>query len=105
MENPVIVDFDEGCLLSIKVIPRSSRNQIMGVEQGELKIKLQAPPVEGAANEAVLEFLSKCLKKSKSSLTLVSGHQSRHKRVKIQGVKAVDVWNVFNQMIPRSENG
>jgi uncharacterized protein (TIGR00251 family) len=75
------------------------------VEQGALKIKLQAPPVEGAANEALLEYLSKCLKRPKSSLALVSGPQSRHKRVKIVGMKATDVWTVLNQMITESKDG
>lgn len=94
MENPV-VDAEGGCLLSLKVIPRSSRNQVVGIEQGVFKLKLQAPPVEGAANEAVLEFLAKVFRKPKSSLALVSGHQSRYKRVKILEMRASEVIDIL----------
>lgn len=98
-----MVDVEGGCLLSLKVVPRSSQNQIVGMEQGVLKIKLQAPPVEGAANEAVLKFLAKCLRKPKSTLTLVSGFQSRNKRVKIPGMKSTEVWDALNQTMKKGK--
>ncbi len=72
-----------GCSFFLKVVPRSSRNQIMGVENGELKIKIMAPPVEGAANEAVVEFVARCLKISKSSLFVAKGERSRHKVIQV----------------------
>jgi uncharacterized protein len=99
LEPLVVVDTDGGCLLSIKVIPRSSRDQVLGIEHGELKIKLNAPPVDGAANEALLEFLAECLKKSSGSLYLASGQKSRHKRVKISGMKGVEVLKKLDQFI------
>ena len=83
----------------LKVIPRSSRNQVVGVGQGACKVKLKAPPVEGAANEALLEFLAECLNQTKSSLRLVSGHQSRHKRVRIFGMKGTEVLEKLNQFV------
>lgn len=98
-------DFKGGCLISLKVIPRSSRDQIVGTEQGALKLKLQAPPVEGAANEAVLEFFSKCLRRPKSTLKLVAGHRSRHKRLMIQGMKASEVLGLLNQNVKGKSNG
>jgi hypothetical protein len=82
---------DGNCSISLKVIPKSSRNQVVGVEGGVLKIKIQAPPVEGAANEAVVEFLSGIFKKPKSSILLMKGQLSRYKVIKIKGVRAKDV--------------
>jgi len=99
------IDSEDGCLLSLKVIPKSSRNHIVSVEQGVVKLKLQAPPFEGVANEAVLWFLSKSLKRPKSSLTLVTGHHSRYKQVKIQGMKSGDVLEILNSIVKGNENG
>jgi uncharacterized protein (TIGR00251 family) len=79
------------CSISLKVIPNSSGNQIAGVEGGELKIKIQAPPVEGAANEAVVEFLARLLKRPKSAFELFKGVQSRHKVIKIKGAKRAEI--------------
>jgi len=90
------VDNETGCLVSLKVIPRASRNQIVGIVQGAFKLKLQAPPVDGAANEAVLEFLSEVLRRPKSSLALVAGHQSRHKRVSVLGITAAETMELLN---------
>ncbi len=82
---------ESGCSLSLKVIPRAARTQIIGVEAGVLKIKVQAPPAEGAANEAVIELLAKWLRKPKSSIVLIKGEQSRHKVVRISDIKALDI--------------
>ena len=82
---------DGNCSISLKVIPKSFRNQVVGEEGGALKIKIQAPPVEGAANEAVVEFLSGIFKKPKSSILVMKGQLSRHKVIKIKGVQVKDV--------------
>ncbi len=57
---------------------------ISGLHGDALKIKLTAPPVDGAANKMCVEYLAKCLKVSKSSLEIVSGHTSRTKQVLVQ---------------------
>jgi uncharacterized protein (TIGR00251 family) len=53
-----IAETDGGVTFAVHVVPRSSRNQIVGVEGGALKVKLSAPPVEGAANAALIEFVA-----------------------------------------------
>lgn len=73
-------------LISIKVIPKSSCNKIIGWENGELKIKIAAPPEKGSANEKLIDFLAECLHISKSSITLLKGDTSRHKRLNIEGI-------------------
>ncbi len=70
----------------VRVVPRSSRNQIVGVEGGALKIKLTAPPVEGAANAALIEFIAGWLGVRKSAVSIVSGDKARNKIVRAKGV-------------------
>lgn len=81
-----ITETSDGLLLQVLVQPRSSRNQIVGEFDGALKIKLTAPPVEGEANQALVAFLSRQLRLSKSRVELVKGEASRHKTVVIKGL-------------------
>lgn len=78
-------------LLKIRVNPRSSRNQITGWQDDVLGIKLTAPPVEGAANKACIEFLADKLGVKKSQVTLVSGATSREKIFEIEGLSKEEI--------------
>jgi uncharacterized protein len=71
---------------SVRVQPRASRDEIAGVIDGALKIRLCAPAVDNRANVALVEFLASVLKTSKSAVRIRSGEQSRTKRVEIIGV-------------------
>jgi hypothetical protein len=71
---------------AVRVTPRSSRDQIVGVEGGALKIKLTAPPVEGAANTALIEFIAEWLGVKRSVVSIVSGDRARNKIVRVNGV-------------------
>jgi uncharacterized protein (TIGR00251 family) len=73
------------------VQPRASRDEIAGVAGGALRVRLRAPPVEGAANHALLRFLADRLDVSRASLTLVSGRTARTKLVEVRGLSAEDV--------------
>jgi uncharacterized protein len=73
-------------LFTVRVQPRASRDEIAGVIEGALKIRLCAPAVENRANEALIEFLAGVLKTSKSAVRIRSGEQSRTKRVEVHGV-------------------
>jgi hypothetical protein len=66
------------------------------MEDGSLKIRLTAPPVDGAANEALVKFLSDTLSISKSSVEIVSGHTGRQKIVRISGMSEDDVIRLLN---------
>lgn len=70
----------------VRVQPRASRNEIAGVVEGAMKVRLCAPAVENRANEALVDFLASLLKTSKSAVKIRSGEQSRNKRVEIFGV-------------------
>jgi uncharacterized protein len=90
-ENPA------GALLSLKVQPRASKNTLAGLYGNELKIKVMAPPVDAAANEALICLLAKNLACSRKFIEIVHGHKSRHKLVMIHGKSADDIISKLEQ--------
>jgi uncharacterized protein (TIGR00251 family) len=82
--------------LSVRIQPRASKNEVVAREGGGYKIRLTAPPVDGAANEALVRFLADRFSVPKSSVELVSGHTSRDKVVRIGGVAATDAEQLLN---------
>lgn len=79
---------DGSLLIAVRVAPRAAREAIAGVHDGALKVSLTAPPVEGAANAALIKLLSKRLGVPKRAVRIVAGEQSRNKRVALDGVDA-----------------
>ncbi|HTY86696.1 MAG TPA: DUF167 domain-containing protein [Candidatus Acidoferrum sp.] len=78
----------DGSLLSVKLQPRASVNAIIGPRGAELGIKVTAPPVEAAANEALVELLAGRLDCARAQVELIRGHKSRHKTLKLHGLSA-----------------
>jgi uncharacterized protein (TIGR00251 family) len=78
----------DGTLLSIKLQPRASRNEIGDALGGELRVKVTAPPVDAAANQSLVELLAETIGCPRGRVELVRGNTSRHKTVKIHGVDA-----------------
>ncbi|MEO6908286.1 MAG: DUF167 domain-containing protein [Abditibacteriaceae bacterium] len=78
-------------LLSVRVQPRSRQNVLVGFRDKSLQIKVNAPPIDGAANEAVIDVLSKALRLRKSTFTVLQGAKSRDKSVKVEGITADDL--------------
>jgi len=78
-------------LLKVHITPRGSKNEITGWRGEVLCIKVTAPPVEGAANAAVLDFLADALGIRKSQVALVKGEKSREKTLKITGLTESEV--------------
>ena len=76
---------------AVRVQPRASKNEVAGLMDGALKIRLQAPAVEDRANEALCEFLAEILKRPKSAVRILAGDRSRTKRVEVFGVTAAQV--------------
>ena len=77
-----------GCVVNVRVIPRASKNQIHGVMGDALKIRLQAPPVDGKANDHLVRFLAEILKWPARNISLLSGQTGRNKRVFLDGMDA-----------------
>ena len=75
----------------VRVQPRASRSEVSGAYGDAVKIRLAAPPVEGAANKALIAFLSKSLGVSKSAVTITAGERSRSKSVQVVGMRPAAV--------------
>ena len=77
---------DGNLFIKIHVQPMASKNEVVGVHDGSLKVRLTSPPVEGAANTLLLKFIAKTLGIAKSQIDIVSGEKSRHKRLKLESL-------------------
>ena len=79
-----------GVILTIRVVPRASKPGIAGRRDGALLVRLNAPPVEGAANSELIEVIADVLDVPRRSVTIVSGERSRLKRVSVSGINHQD---------------
>jgi uncharacterized protein len=75
-----------GATFAIKVHPRARKNAITGELDGVLRLSLTAPPIDGKANEACIEFFAKLLKLPRSSVTIASGQTGRNKVIRVSGL-------------------
>jgi uncharacterized protein len=85
----------DGILLSVKLQPRASRNEIGTPSGDDLKIKVTAPPVDAAANEAMIRLLAERLDCARGRVELVRGYKSRHKIIKLHGFTPEEVLKRF----------
>ncbi|NOT46045.1 MAG: DUF167 domain-containing protein [Acidobacteria bacterium] len=83
----MIVGSAQGAVLTVRVTPRASRSEVLGARDGALRVRLTAPPVEGAANDALVSLLSECLGVARRTISVISGERGRTKRVLIAGVE------------------
>lgn len=86
-----ITDAESGAAFPVRVIPRASRNEVEGVTGNALKVRVTAPPVEGAANKALIELLAERLKIRKSQIEIVAGRTSQQKMVSVIGLRPSEV--------------
>ena len=82
---------DGAITFEVRVAPRASRNRVVGIQDGALKVALTAPPVDGAANEALKKLLAKGLGVAKSDVEILRGDRARIKVLRVHGVSANDV--------------
>jgi uncharacterized protein (TIGR00251 family) len=80
-----------GTCFAVKIHPRAKKNAIAGDLGDALKVSLTAPPIEGRANEACIEFFANLLKVPRSSVTIASGQKSRNKVIRVSGLSAEEV--------------
>jgi uncharacterized protein (TIGR00251 family) len=91
LRSKVVIEYslrNGDLLFSVQVVPRASRSEIVGEHNGSLRIRLAAPPVDGAANDELRRFLSKSFNVPKSAVQLISGRGSRTKQIRIIDVDA-----------------
>lgn len=81
----------DGVVVAVVVQPRASKAGVTGIQDGALRVRVTAPPVDGAANDAVVKLLAEVLRVPRSSVSIVSGQSSRRKRAKVGGIDAETV--------------
>jgi len=81
MEGVAVSPYGQGSAFWVRVVPRASRTELAGVENGDLKIRLAAPPVGGAANAQLVRFLADILRVGRSGVSIQAGLKSKRKRV------------------------
>ena len=84
--SPILTATPRGVLLRVRVQPGARMERLDGVHAHDLRLRLVAPPVDGAANAACLTFFTKALRVRRSQVRLQSGQKSRHKLIRIDGV-------------------
>lgn len=77
-----------GATFTVKIHPRAKKNAVTGIIGDVLKVSLTAPPVDGKANDACIEFFAKLLKVPRSSVTIAAGQASRNKVIRVNGISA-----------------
>jgi uncharacterized protein len=80
-----------GVVVDVRVIPRARKTAFSGIRNDELIVRVAAPPVDGSANDALIDFLADALHVSRRAVQIVGGEHARHKRVTIVGVKAEQI--------------
>ena len=80
-----------GVTLPVRAVPRAARNALDGVVEGALRVRLVAPPVEGAANKTLIAFLAATLGVPKRDIAVVTGERGRHKLIHVVGLTAAEV--------------
>ncbi len=95
----IIRETKNGMCFDIHVNPHASRMEIAGLQDGALKVKVTAPPVEGAANDACLLLLSKKLRLKKSQLEITAGAKGRHKTILVSDIDKAKLEEKINDII------
>ena len=86
MNDSPVHDHQDGSELEVQVVPRASQTRIVGLHAGRLKIQLAAPPVDGAANAALVDLLADTLAVARGQVAVVRGHTGKRKTVRVTGV-------------------
>lgn len=78
----------------VRVVPRASRSEIVGEHDSALRVRIAAPPVDGAANEELVRTLAQAFKVARSAIEIIAGHTSKLKTVRVTGVqpRALEKW-------------
>lgn len=96
--TPVVIDYfeqDGKLTLRVQVVPRASRSEVVGEHAGALRVRLAAPPVDGAANQELVRLISLTLKVPRSAIEIISGHSSKRKQIRLSGVCYSDLLSLL----------
>jgi len=86
-----VIQFSEdsrGLTFAVRIVVRAPRSEFVGEQSGTLRVRIAAPPIEGAANQELIKLLAKSFKLPKNAVQIISGSTSKNKIVRIQGADA-----------------
>jgi hypothetical protein len=90
--------------LKIRVTPRAKRDEVYYIlEDGTVKVRLTAPPVEGKANKALIKYFSGIFEIPRSQIEILSGFKSRNKSLAIRGMDSVEIYDKLNELLKRQD--
>ncbi len=98
----MITATQNGIVIDVRVMPRSGRPGVAGTRDGALLVRLHAPPVDGAANDELIEVIARALGVAKRTVTIVSGERSKQKRLAVTGITATAAAAILDQPPGRS---
>lgn len=85
------IEKDDALIFSVRVLPKSSKSEIVGELDGALKVKIKSPPIDGAANAELVKTLAKFFDVPKSAVEIIKGETSKNKQIKIEGITAANL--------------
>jgi len=91
-------DVRDGVELDLLVVPKASRTELAGEQEGRLKVRLAAPPVEGRANKALIQAIAKWTGIKRSEIEIASGETGRRKRLRLGGATVAEVSEALQQV-------
>lgn len=95
----------DGCLIfNVRVVPRASRSEVVGEHDGALRVRIGAPPVNGAANDELVRLLARAFKVSRTAIAITAGQSSRLKRVAINGIEPEVLLRLEKELISSADN-
>ncbi len=103
MKPAIVQDTNDGAILTVHIQPKASTTECVGIHGDALKNRVAAPPVDGAANDALIRFLARTLSLPLAAVCIESGTGGRHKRVRLRGVTAERVFARLMQKGPVTE--
>ncbi|MBC8029989.1 MAG: YggU family protein [Pyrinomonadaceae bacterium] len=95
---------DKTLIFKVRVVPRASRSEIVGEHDGALRLRIAAPPVDGAANEELVRTLAAAFSVSRDAIEIVAGHTSRLKTVRATGVEPASLKRVITKIQNAPQN-
>jgi uncharacterized protein len=96
-----VIDYsleDNAIVFRVLVVPRASRSEIVGEHDGSLRVRIAAPPVDGAANDELIRLLAKRVRLPKSAVSITGGHSARLKQVRITNAKDLELVKTLLQI-------
>ncbi|MFC2053108.1 DUF167 domain-containing protein [Chloroflexota bacterium] len=99
-----MAEISKNTKLKIRVTPRAKRDEVYYIqEDGTIKVRLTAPPIEGKANKALIKYLSGIFEIPRSQIEILSGFKSRDKSVSIYGMDSVQIYDKLNELLKRPD--